>query len=344
MKKTQLTRKADEHKTFKDASVQCLIVDYRLDIRTASYLKIPENASFPLFRVEKLNKQNNNLGINLKKTSICFQREKFDILNIREVESQTYTSVPFYLFDEKIILDYDIERYKKSFIEICIEDLVFLIFVREKKDENSGFWMRKFISCLNKLSEDSIRYLCTQTEDETKSNNLFSHIKSIVKLNDERLRIFDLLTVKLIKNEPEIDLERLIKLAQSKQKDVRFETTKENKKIALDRFKRAVRLIMSNRECIKQFNRKKVEESEKVLLDKYENDFLDCKKIGLLFNKEEFRAQKNFKNILNDIHKNILITPSRARTKEQIESLIDLVSKHSFELKIYSTLGLISLG
>ena len=323
---TQVNIKVDQHKIFRDVSVECLIIDYRLDVRTVSYLKIPENANFPLFRIEKLNKKHKQLNTKLKKTSISLNHETSDILNIREIETQTYSSTPFIPFDleEKLILDYDIEACNKGFKEKSIEDLIFKIFVGDRSEEKS-FWLRRFISCLNKLSEDSIRYFTTQIWNELKLKNLLSNIKKIIKLNNEKLRIFDLLIVKSIKNDPEIDLEKLIKLAHIKQKDVRFESSKENKKAALNRFKRIVRFIMCNREWVKQFNEKKVEENEKLLLDKCENDFLDCKKIGFLFNKEEFRAQKSLNNLINDFHKNILIVPSQARTKDQIESLIELV-------------------
>lgn len=329
--KKNYNEKIEHHKIFTEASIECLIVDYRLDVRTVSYLKIPENACFPLFRIEKFNKKQKQLNAGLKKTSICLNYENRDILNVREIESQTYTSIPFLPFelDKKLILDYDIEVYNKSFIEKCIEDMVFKIFFKEKSEENS-FWLGQFISCLNKLSENSIRFFSVQVCNETKFKDFLSSMKIVLKLNDEKLRIFDLLIVKSTKNDSEVDLEKLIKLAQTKQKDVRFEISKENKKAALDRFKRVSRFIMCNREWVKQFNKKKVEENERVLLEKYENDFLDCKKIGLLFNKEEFRAQKSLNNLINDFHKNILITPSQARTKDQIDSLIELVMNINF--------------
>jgi hypothetical protein len=318
--------KSEHHKFFTEASIECLLIDYRLDVRTASLLKIPENACFPLFRIEKFNKKRKQLNAGLKKTSICLNYENCDILNIREIESQTYTSIPFLAFelDKKLILDYDIETYNKSFIEKSIEDMVFKIFFKEKSEENS-YWLGQFISCLNKLSENSIRYFFVQASNETKFKDFLLSIKRVLKLDDEKLRIFDLLIVKSTKNDSEVDLEKIIKLAQIKQKDVRFEVSKENKKAALDRFKRVSRFIMCNREWVKQFNKKKVEENEKVMLEKYENDFLDCKKIGLLFNKEEFRAQKSLNNLINDFHKNILIIPSQSRTKDQIDSLIELV-------------------
>ena len=319
----------DHFRDFKDASIECLILDYRLDVRTASYLKIPDNAVFPILRIERLNKHTVQKFNPLKKTSINVNQEKVPILNIREIETQTYASTPFdhFKLDEGLVLDYDIEPTNKSLVEKSIEDLIFYMFIRDRTEDRSNL-LKKFILCLEKLSEESIvllnSYFTRKHSDEHKVKD-FLLIKSIVKLNAEKLSIFDILVAKLTKNELDIDLEKLIKQAQVKQKDVRFETSQEKKKASIDRFKRAVRFIMCNREWINQFNKEKVEEREKVLLDKYDNDFLDCKKIGLLFNKDEFRAQKSLNNLITDVHRNVLVVESHTRTPDQVELLLELV-------------------
>ena len=315
-------------KEFKDSSIECLILDYRLNVKIASSLKIPDNAVFPLLRIERRNKQANQQPTFLKKMSVNPHQEKPHILNIREIESQTYASAPFDYFkvNESLILDYDIESINKSVVEKCIEDLIFCIFAKEKNEERSQILLKKFISCLEKMSQESIVFLNSyfqrQTTIEAKAKRLI-YVKSIIKLNGEKLTIFDILVAKLVKDEFEIDLEKLIKQAQNKQKDVRFETSQEKKKASIDRFKRAVRFIMCNREWISQFKKEKIKEREKLLLDKYDNDFWDCKQIGLLFNKDEFKAQKSLNTLITETHRNILLNNSR--TPDQIELLIELV-------------------
>ena len=313
-----------QHKLFKEASVECLIFNYRLDVRTASCLNIPDNAVFPLFRIERLNQSEKQLLFKLKKTSINLNGERGHILNIRQIETQTYAYAPTSVNDssESFTLDYDIEAANKSAKEKCIEDLIFNVFVRNKSEEKLLIW--EFVSCLEKLSESSIRYLndyfSHQISNEAAMRNI-PHIKSITKLSEEKLSIFDILVVKLTKSEPNLDLEKILKLVQSKQKDVRFETSLEKKRVARERFKRIVRFIMCNRE----FNKEIIEKRERFLLEKYDIDFLDCRKIGLLFNKEEFKAQKSLSNLITDIHRNILVIPPQVRTLEQSELLIELV-------------------
>ncbi|CAF1031874.1 unnamed protein product [Brachionus calyciflorus] len=345
-------------KEYKDQSIQCILVDFRLNLNIACHVKLASNSVFLPFQIKRFNQDRNKLNYNSPnlKRSIKTDPKQLNDLNTlayREIGVQTYADVK-----NSSYLIYDLDSGNKTPMEKTLEDLIYNYSIQVNSLNNKKNLIVKFINTLELLSEDSIIYLNKYLGN---SGNKFSnYVESLCRLNNEKLKIFDNILVKLIKqynlskarnNSLEIpgfelekksslidftkndihsiDLKKLIKMSEMKRKGVRFETSEEKRRLALERFKRAVRIVIINREWIKVLNSDKKEEREKLLIeyDKIENssEFMNGKKLQILFNKEEFKAQKNLTALINDTHRKILAKEASARANEDIENLLSLI-------------------
>lgn len=281
----------------KDENVECLIQDYRLDMKISSYLRIPSNATFLPTQFSKEYNKRNSIKLH------------------RDVGTQTYS-----------IINENQTDLKNSIEETLIN------IISNNNDSYHSYYntLYKFIDLIESLSEDSLGLM----------NKIFTK-------NSPSLDCLEKLTIKsnrdiidkLLKENNFIELENLINKISSlsfNKKEVRFIEDNEidinyKKKIrAIDNFRRIVRFVIINREWLKALEKdRNNDERDKLLLEynKIENplDFINCKKLQLLFNKEEFRAKKNLNNLISDLHKQILAREQYKRSEEEIEILIDLI-------------------
>ena len=334
----------NSYKEFRESSIQCQMIDYRINVQIASCLTISTNAVFiPVeirrFDVEsKISSKENTFE--KKSNNITTKRT----ISLREIGTQTYTmsSEIKQVNDENLLMDFDLERSKKTMIEICIEDIIYNVFLRKNLFTNKHWSILKhFIQVLEKLSEESVVFLSPTFKDIKSLNS----IENLIRLNEENIKSLDVLLLKMSRNHlseedtnenlstnetnNDFDIEKLIKMIDSKRKGVRFETSKEKRRIAIDRFKKSIRFVIINREWFKNVSKDKKDEREKLILEynQIENSssFLNGKKIQMLFNKEEFRSQKNLSSLITEVHKQILTKEQFARTPEQVATLLGLI-------------------
>jgi hypothetical protein len=281
----------------KDETIECLLEEYRLNIKISSYLSIPSNAKFFPSNSFK---------------EYCIQDS---IKLYRDVGTQTYSMINEDQADQKNI----------------IEEIILNIISNNKYNYHLYYnIIREFIDLIESLSEYSLGLI----------NKIFINkspsLDCIQKLTTNSTH--DILE-KLLKENNFIEMENLINRINSSsfsKKEVRFinedkldEYQKKQKRV-LNNFRRIVRFLIINREWLKALEKdRNNDERDKVFLEysKIENplDFINCKKLQLLFNKEEFRAKKNLNNLISDLHKQILAREQHKRSEEEIEILIDLI-------------------
>jgi CRP-like cAMP-binding protein len=283
----------------KDESIECLLEDYRLNIKISSYLRIPSNATF------------------LPTQYLKEYRKKDSIKFYRDVGTQTHS-----IINET---QADLKNNRNIIEEILIN------IISNNKDNYHFYYniLYEFIDLIESLSEDSVGLINKIIANKSPSLDCIK--KLTTNSNND---IID----KLLRENNFIELENLINKINSlsfSKKGVRFiqeNGLDENHKrmIALNNFRRIVRFVIINREWLKALEKdRNNDERDKLLLEynKIENplDFINCKKLQLLFNKEEFRAKKNLNNLISDLHKQILTRDQHKRSEEEIEILIDLI-------------------
>lgn len=324
------------NREYKEQSIQCSLVEFRLNVSLASHLNMATNSVFLPFQIKRFNRNKYSISSETK-------------LSIREIGVQTYADTKASGFQV-----YDLDLTSKTLAEKTLEDLIYSYSIQINSLNNKHYLQIAFVKTLYHLSDESVLFLNKYLSNS--GSKFAEYAASLSRLDSEKLRTFDNVLVKMIKqynlsqirslsvpNQPKlspidftkadihsIDLKKLIKMAEMKRKGVRFETSEEKRRLALERFKRIVRIVIINREWIKVLNSEKKEERDKLLLeyDKLENssDFLNGKKLQILFNKEEFRAQKNLTALINDTHRRILAKDASNRTFQDIENLLSLIN------------------
>ncbi|RNA22960.1 cyclic nucleotide-binding domain-containing 2-like [Brachionus plicatilis] len=327
------------NREYKDQATQCGLVEFRLNVSLASHLNMATNSVFLPFQIKR------------------FNRDKFKLsgetrLSLREIGVQTYADTKKSSFQL-----YDLDPSSKTLGERTLEDLVYNYSLQINTLSNKLSLQLAFVNTLYHLSEDSVLYLNKYLVNS--GPKYAEYVASLSRLGGDKLKTLDNVLVKLIRQYDlskarnlglpdvgleqksslvdftktdihSIDLKKLIKMAEMKRKGVRFETSEEKRRLALERFKRIVRIVIINREWIKVLNSEKKEERDKLLLeyDKLENasDFMNGKKLQILFNREEFKAQKNLTALINDTHRRILAKDAANRTAEDIQNLLSLIN------------------
>lgn len=328
-KDQEITKQSRE---FKDQSIQCNLVEFRLHVSLASRLQMASNCVFLPFQIRR------------------FSRDNY--ASLREIGVQTYAEIKA----NARFQVYDLDSSNKTLAEKSLEDIIVMHSNKTNSlNNNKQSHQVVFLNTVKQLSDDSVLFLSNYL---AKCGVKFGdYAANLSRLSGEKLKTFDNVLVKLIKQYNmskvrtlalpglqhkssqidftktdinSIDLNKLIKMAEIKRKGVRFETSEEKRRLALERFKRIVRIVIINREWIKVLNSEKKEERDKLLIeyDKLENasDFLNGKKLQILFNKEEFRAQKNLTALINDTHRRILAKDAANRTFQDIQNLLSLVN------------------
>lgn len=270
--------------TFKESSVQCDLIDYKLDLKLASYLKIPKNALF----LEA------DIKVNRKK--------------LKHTSTQTYKL--------------ETDHFTK---EILIEQILFDLLV-ENDDLNLNDTNKyALINSLEKLSYKSIAFMLNNLNDL----HSIKLIQDLIKLNNtNRLKLLDF---SISNQENNTNLENLIKIAEKSRLGVRFNNLNEEKgKLALNRFKKTVRFLIMNKEWHKNlYKENNLKEEHFKLLSEYnriENSADLNKKIQMLFNKDDFKVQRNVNTLITDLQRKILTKEKYKRTPEQLADLEEILS------------------
>ena len=134
----------DKLKSTKDSYSQCLLVDYKLNVKLASYLSIAKNAVFIEFEAK-----NNEKNCSLK-SSRAAAREKKQFLK-RSIGIQTYSTQ---------------QVENQSTAENLIEEIIFDLLIKNNNDLNlTDLTLFQFINCLEKLTYKSVLYLFNNLND-----------------------------------------------------------------------------------------------------------------------------------------------------------------------------------
>jgi hypothetical protein len=258
------------------------------------------------------------------------------------------------LTDSDFKIEYDLDTVNKTSREMILENLLYDLFFKNNNTlteiENlTSDFLRKLINILDDLSEQSLDYLTKMNENSSKMQ--VQIMQNLIRIRN--VHTFNTLILNLIKSpEPNIYkiefMNKLIRLANSGRTklkgDVRFDLEnslsksilnnedKELRAQILNRFRRAVRFVIMNREWFKTSNKDKKEEYEMFFRlnneDMVEFDALNNKKIQLLFNKNDFKAQKSIlaNTFITDFHRQILTKDQNTRSEDQCEFLLGLIN------------------
>lgn len=287
----------------KETSTQCNLNNYRLSLKIASYLLIPREASFLECQIVKTSKPSTTLKKNSKIEKKSASIQTYTLLN----ENKTTRLI------EEILINLVEENNVLTNSTICL-----------------------FIDCLEKLSSQSIEFLHKNLNDL----HALHLIESLIKLNrTNKLKYLDAtlknkyetLSSSTSNSNENLSLENLIRLIETSRFGVRFNSSEEKRKQALNRFKRAVRFVIINKEWFKTMHKEKSSREEHFkLLAEYtrlnENSAELNKKIQMLFNKDDFKVKKNVTSVISDMQRRILAKDKYKRTNEQLESLQEVLN------------------
>lgn len=239
-------------KEVKDAFTQCSLIENKTNLIVASYLSIPHDASFDELQIRKISNQKTphlqlqilpnrnyiNKDIKSKTTKVS------SYISQREVGLQTYTN------------DWSLSSSDKT--PNLREDLICQLSSKLDMDSLSlqlySIYVAKLVKFVEQLSDNCLMFLLKYFR--TSENRVRQiDLENLLKLNKERTKLFDNYLSKQMCRFDELcdmDMANLITLALSdnKRKGVRFEASLEKRNQALDRFKRAVRFVILNREWL----------------------------------------------------------------------------------------------
>jgi hypothetical protein len=326
----------------KDASVQNTLLEYRFDVGLAANLTISQQAVFPMFHIRRFSNKpvEYSKHSSIRKSSTISGQNQSNtriVTDLRDVGVQTYTPSVYLNEEYDSLVQFDLDEANKTTREKLLENLAY------------SFNSKHVIWVLDELSEEALVFLAELNEKEAQSKSII--VKSLLKLRNHET--FNNLLENISRpqnNAQSISfLNKLITIANSgnsKRKIkgmVRFEDVEsgsinvkvrneydaKRRRLVLERFRKAVKFVIFNRDWFKSSNKDKRDEYEKFFLNEefsYAASSLNNKKIQLLFNKNEFRAQKNLtSSLITDLHRQILSKEPGTRDKHQIEFLLNLV-------------------
>ncbi len=335
----------------KDACIQSVLLDYRFDVSLASNLSIAQHAIFPSFHIRRFS---NNQPLQRPKHSSTIRKSSYlaslyqnrsstqIAADFKDIGMQTYT--PSVYLNEELhgTMPFDLDEANKTNRERLLENLVFNF---------SKKYAKYVVRVLDELSEAALTFLTKLIQE----NNIESSTIAQSLLNLKNFETFNnlLSSISDPSNSAQFHsinfLNKLIKISNSGKRKVkgmvRFEEIESDsinanaarldeqdakrRRLVLDRFRKAVKFVILNRDWFKSSNKDKKDEYEKFFLNEefsYAASSLNNKKIQLLFNKNEFKAQKNLtSSLITDLHRQILSKEPGTRDKYQTDFLVNLV-------------------
>ena len=329
--KVDATPSSHQTEEFRETCTECFLIDFRFNVQVAAVFRLPKSANFLPVDTKRYNIEIKSISnpVNLKR--ILNTKHMFkNSLHFRDISVQTYiTTATLSDVDLKtdFKLNYDLS-HGKSLTEKAIEDIIAKYFVNNEFIIQHKKLLTSLIETLHKLSQNSVVYLANHLID----SNIISQIESFVGLNESDLKLFDHVLLKLNSNKSQeiyFSLNKLLQLVHKERKSARFELNLERKKLTLDRFKKLVRFVIINREWLRNLEKHKRADRERFFLEynklEQSSQFLNSKKIQILFNKDEFKANTNLNTLITDIHRHILTKRQHERSAEQAALLFGLI-------------------